>query len=130
MPALLLIGFPRFLLNFGFFRYFISYLIMIAENGCAADVPPRWAFVCGLLRRYVRQRGVLRRLFFFVCSRINSFIFFVVAHVKTAFILRGVLWILFQFIPTVFMFFNRTVINCFSFVKSPNTCAIEMLQIC
>jgi hypothetical protein len=38
--------------------------LLIAPNGCTADVPPRWAFVCGRLRRYVRQCGVGCWLFF------------------------------------------------------------------
>ena len=59
-------------LIFGFFRLFIFYFLIIARNGCAADVPPRWAFVWGLLRRYVQQRGVRSSIFFYF------FIFFVV----------------------------------------------------
>ena len=39
--------------------------MFIARNGCAHDVPPRWAFVRGLLRRHVRERDVPRFFLFF-----------------------------------------------------------------
>ena len=64
-----------FCLIFGFFRLFIFYFFLIAGNGCAHDVPPRWAFVRWLLRRHVRERSVVRCLFLWPFS-LAFFMFF------------------------------------------------------
>ena len=60
-------------------------MIMIAANVCAHDVPPRWAFVCGLLRRYVRERDVPCCLFLWPFSL--AFFYFLV---KNGFYTEGV----------------------------------------
>jgi hypothetical protein len=38
---------------------------LLSWNGCTADVPPRWAFVCGLLAAGWREHGVQRIPFFY-----------------------------------------------------------------
>ena len=60
----------------------------MSSNVRAHDVPPRWAFVRWLLRRHVRERGVVRCLFLFF------FIFFYFFLVKMAFILRGPIFVI------------------------------------
>ncbi|MFN0201922.1 MAG: hypothetical protein ACKVTZ_10400 [Bacteroidia bacterium] len=64
LPTLTLSAFsPYFFLSgFQVRRLVIFFYFLISPNVCAADVPPRWAFVCGLLAAGWREHGVEQSL--------------------------------------------------------------------